>query len=289
MASCPVCARPVAVARPRCLYCGAELRAESVTAAQKSRREILAEPAAFRGDAERMLLILDLTGARPDTLARPLGVSLYEANQLAVRGGFELLKTIPKSDEDLAVAALRAAGVSVLLVPEREARGRPVLVRGGSFAPGRLRLHIDEDEVVLQREDLVLVVRGPIAREYQTPTELTKIRTATLATSFLFHLHRKGKEHPLELDPGNFEFGFTPGQGSLLELSLWLESLGAPTDDAFKKLTPALAPAAKGATGVTAPAQALVRSSGEGTLVLDNAEQFRFYSGWRGAVERRRG
>jgi len=132
-------------------------------------------------------------------------------------------------------------------------------------------------------------VRGPIAREYQTGTEVKRFRTATLAGGYLFHLHRKTEGPPVELDPFNFEFRSPPAQGSLLELTLWVESLGAPVDDTFKKIAPALAPAPKGDAGVVAPAHALARTSGVGPLVLDNIEQFRFYSGWRGALARRRG
>ncbi len=287
-ALCPVCARPVAVARPRCVYCGAPLSAEAVGAAEKISREAHAEPGASREKVERVLLILDLIGVSPGTLARALGLSSFEAAQRAARGGYELLKTVARSEEGEAVAALRAAGLAVFSVPDAEARARPLFVRGGDFAEGRLRLRTQEADVDLGGDDLLLVVRGPIVREYQPTNEVKRFRTASLAGGFLVHLHRMLAEQPLELDPFNFEFGFTPAQGSLLELNLWLESLGAPIDEAFKKLTPALAPAAKGAAGVTAPARALVRTSGEGPPVLDNVEQFRFYSGWRGAVERRR-
>ncbi len=295
MPLCPACARPVAVARPRCLWCGAELPAEFGSDAEQSAREITRAPVAAAAETEtetaarRLLLVLELGGTAPDVLARPLGLSLFEAKQRAARGGFELLRTVPGTQAEELAATLRKAGLTVFLIPEAEARRAPTTVRGGGFEDGLLRLRTEKGEAALGREDLLLVVRGPIAREYQTPAALPRFRTASLTGGYRVHLHLRRDEPPLELDPGNFEFGFTSRQSSLLELGLWLESLGAPTDDTFKKLAPALAPAAKEGTGVTAATRALVRTAGEGALVLDNVGQFRLYSGWRGAVERRRG
>jgi hypothetical protein len=258
-----------------------------VGAAEKSALEVTSGPAAPPEPA-RVLLVLDLGGTAPEELARALGLSLFEAKQRAARGGFELLRTVPRPPAEELAATLRTAGLTVFLIPEAEARRAPTAVRGGGFEEGVLRLRTEKAEAVLGREDLLLVVRGPIAREYQTPAALPKFRTASLTGGYLVHLHLRRDEPPLELDPGNFEFAFTSRQSSLLELGLWLESLGAPTDDTFKKLAPALAPSAGDGTGVAATTRALVRSAGEGALVLDNVGQFRLYSGWRGAVERRR-
>jgi hypothetical protein len=101
----------------------------------------------------------------------------------------------------------------------------------------------------------------------------------------------------VELDPGAFEFGQAPlASSSLLELTSWLEQLlvGVPSDDSFRRLPPALAPSAP-ETGVVAAAKALARPPiagrsrrGEPRRILDNLEQFRFYSAWRAALERRR-
>ena len=286
MPLCPACARPVAVARPRCLYCGAALSAEAVSEAEKSTREIRegASPTA----AERVLVVIEHSESDPDSLGRALGLSFFEASQRAARGGFDLLRTSRPAEAEELAAELRESGLAVFLVPESEARRPPSPVRGGGFEDRRLHLLTGEGEVVFRGEDLLLVVKGPIAREYQTPADRAKFSTATLPGGYLVHLHLRRDRPPYELDPDNFEFGAASRQGSLLELGLGLESLGASTDDGFKKLAPALAPAAKETTGVAAAARALVRTSGEGALVLDNVAQFRFYSGWRGAVERRR-
>jgi hypothetical protein len=286
MALCPSCARPVAVARPRCLYCGASLSAEAVAEAEQSTRE----GQSGRGTAsdERLLVVLEHREPDPEGLARTLGLTLFDAGQRAARGGFELLRTAPPAEAEEVATTLRAAGFAVFLVPQSEARRAPIPVRGGGFEDGRVRLATGDGETSIGRDDLLLVVRGPIAREYQTPQDRIRFRTASLPAGYLVHLHLRRDVPALELDPGNFEFAFTSRQGSLLELGLWLGSLGAPTDDDFKKLAPALAPTAPGGAGVAATARALVHSAGEGAVVLDNVAQFRLYSGWRGAVERRR-
>jgi hypothetical protein len=285
MALCPACARPVAVARARCLYCGAELSAEAVAAAEKSAREV---QGGRKGDSERMLVVLEHQRTDAEALARALDLSLFDAAQRAARGGFELLRTATPAEAEETAASLRAAGFVVFLVAEAEARRPPTQVRGGGFEDGRLRLHSAAGEASIGRDDLLLVVRGPIAREYQTPPDRTRFRTATLPAGYLVHLHLRREAPPLELDPGNFEFAFSSRQGSLLELGLWLGSLGAPTDDGFRKLAPALAPTAAEPTGVAATARALVHSAGGGPVPLDNVAQFRLFSGWRGAVERQR-
>ncbi len=288
MPLCPACARPVAVARPRCLYCGAALAAEAVAEAEKS--AFLVREGPPPEEAERVLVVLEHGNSDPDSLGRALGLSLFEASQRAARGGFDLVRTAPPSDAEELAADLRGAGLSAFLVPEREARRAPSPTRGGGFEDGRLRLLTPEGEVILARDDLLLVVKGPIAREYQAPMARVRFRTATLPGGYLVHLHPRRDAPPYELDPDNFEFGVGSRQGSLLELGLGLEALGAPTDDGFRKLTPALAPAAaaKGGSRVAATTRALVHSSGQAALVLDNVAQFRVYSGWRGALERRR-
>src|SRR5262245_8594249 len=297
MPVCPACARPVAVARPRCLYCGAALAAEAVKEAERSALAVREGPRAE--ESNRVLVVLEHRSYDPDALGRALGLPLFEAGQRAARGGFDLLRTLPPARAEELAAELREAGLVVHLVPETEARRPPSPTRGGAFEEGRLRLLTHEGKAVVGRDDLLLVVKGPIVREYQAPAEgagLTwsptqfghRVRTASLPGGYLVHLHLRRGPPPFELDPDNFEFGAASRQGSLHELALGLESLGAPTDDGFKRLVPALAPAADDRTGVAAATRALVHASGKGAPVLDNVAQFRLYSGWRGTVERQR-
>ena len=148
----------------------------------------------------------------------------------------------------------------------------------------------------LQTADLLIIVRGPIRREYQArEIEREKPHTATLDEGYRFHLHRKVDPAPLEVDPASFAFtkhAPLPGS-SLIELKAWLQTLGetVPVDDAFRLLPPALGEAVEEAGSLAALRG--MRSSGltpgrDAALVLDNVAQFRFYSGWRAAIERMR-
>src|SRR5262245_57882155 len=107
MPACPSCQRPVATTRPTCLYCGAELPAEAVSAAQDAARRIAGAPteAALESPAAepapeaapRFLLVVDLTGQGVTDLARLLELPAYEAGQRERQGGLQLHRV---GDED---------------------------------------------------------------------------------------------------------------------------------------------------------------------------------------------
>jgi hypothetical protein len=116
---------------------------------------------------------------------------------------------------------------------------------------------------------------------------------ATLGPGYRFHLHRRREPRPLELDPGAFEFGAAAGLADSSEQRLiaWLATLttGVPVDDSFERQTPALAPA-EPPGGPLSALEALGRPSSRHqaptSQILDNLAQFRFYSAWRGLLER---
>ena len=102
-ATCPHCARPVAAAQPRCVYCGGELPAEAVEAATAARAALEAEwaregtsrvaglPATPDATATpRVLLVLVTARADEAALARALSLSAFEASQRRRRGGPDL-------------------------------------------------------------------------------------------------------------------------------------------------------------------------------------------------------
>jgi hypothetical protein len=283
MAPCLRCGRPLAASRSRCVYCGAE--APPTAAALP---DVPPEPS-------RRLLVLARTGdADPDALARALGLSAADAAHRVRRGGWQLLRIAEPAAAREQVAQLAGAGLVAMLVPEAEVRlsARPVVARGGEWTGPELSLRTTEGSMRVEASHLVLVVQGPIAREYQTSQEVKRARTATLESGYRFHLHRKGEARPVELDPGGFDFGSRASSASsLLQLSAWVRELarGVLVDDAFRRLPPELGVAESPAAGPLAAADALgVRAAvrGEATLVLDNLRQFRFYSAWRAAVER---
>lgn len=291
--TCPSCQRPVAVARERCLYCGAAL--PHVPQAQAPPSPPVPTAAARE---ERALLVVDFAGADPTAVARALQLSPFDAAQRVRRGGLQLWRLAGTAEVVAEAEAIAAAGLAVMTLPEAEVRtaARPLVALGGRFADGMLDARVEGGRLRIARPDLLLVVRGPIARNYPTAPDLKRLRTATLETGYRIHLHRRADPQPLELDPGSFEFSepALASRSSLLELLEWLETLaqGLPIDNDFRLLMPALGVAAQGSGSVGALVDTLTQRQGRSrdpaTLILDNVEQFRFYSAWRAAMARRR-
>jgi hypothetical protein len=312
MPHCPSCGRPVALTREACLDCGVALPAGLVPAppSLEASRPACAPTAGEEPSSpprDRVLLVIDLGGASPDALARGLGLSAYEAALLARRGGFHLHAILGEPAATKARLRLEDEELRVDAVPEAEARLRPVPAGGGERERERLHLHTEEGALTLAGEDLLIVVRGPIARQLKPPEASSLARvlahssrgtnSPSLEEGYRVHLHRRLEPRPLEIDPANFEFGFAPHGSARLEIEDWLLSLGpgVPRDDGFRWLPPALGVAGPEARTALSAVGRLSRAArgndpartGE-AVVLDNTEQFRFYSGWRGAIERRR-
>jgi hypothetical protein len=246
--------------------------------------------------ADRAVVVLDLRGVEADRLAAALGLVPYEARQRAMVGGYQMHRALSAQEAAAEAARLAAAGLVAVVVPPAEAaeRARPVLVHGGQREPGALALSTAEGPVVLRGGEVLFVVRGPIAREYQPGAEVRRVRTARLDGGHRLHLYRTASLRPLEIDPLAFDFGREPltSLSSLLTVLEWIAEVApeAPTDDGFRRLTPALGPSEAPAGGRLAAAAALdaTRSrSKDGPQPLDNVGQFRAYSAWRAAVELR--
>jgi hypothetical protein len=290
----------VAVARATCVYCGASLPPD----ARPDGREhggpaasLAAEPPVAVESAARLLLVLDLEATPVEAVARGLGLASYEADLLGRRGGYHLHRILEEGAAEREAERLRSEGVIVDTVPESEARARPLRAVGGECGWGFLSLRTEEKPVTLRRRDLLIIVQGPIARQYQQVYRRRKVEVASLEEGFRVHFHRRTDPRPVEIDGANFEFGFTVTGSTRLELEAWIEAVsrGVPRDDRFRRVPPAFGVAEPEAKGPLAAASALSRTSrgrhttGEGeSVVLDNGAQFAFYSGWRGALERRR-
>src|SRR5262245_58263487 len=202
MALCPSCNWPVAMARPRCLYCGAALPAEAVEEAAQGAAAAtgpgggpLSAPAAGEDGpgVARALLILDLTsGGDAEALGRALGIPLFEAGQRILRGGYQVHKLDAMAEVEKEEDVLAAAGVRVLVVTEAEARRLPVVVAGGGHEGEGFRFQTEAGPLDVAARDVALVVKGPITREYQAVLrKRNKLATATLEGGYRIHLHRK--------------------------------------------------------------------------------------------------
>ncbi len=304
MAVCPSCRRPVAVARASCLYCGAQLPPALVPAPPSSKDPVSpgeppSPPAASEEEASlpRVLIVVDLESARPETLASALGLSAYEAELLARRGGFHLYRILGGELAEDEVSRLRAQDLTVEMLPESEVRSQPLRALGGERGEGRFELRTEEGSLTLRREELFIIVRGPIARQYQPTYKRRRVDIASLDEGYRVHFHRRTHHRPVEIDAANFEFGFAVTGSTRLELDAWVDAIGAgvPCDDGFRRLPPAFGIAAPEPKGPLGAAGSLSRRSrggeglGEGeSVVLDNGAQFVFYSVWRAALERRR-
>jgi len=292
MANCPSCGRPVAVVRATCFYCGAPLPPEDVEAG-----DVSPSPGPSPEGGGRTLVVLDLAGVDIAALAQALDRPFFEAGLVARRDGFHLHRILEPAAAGAEAARLAACGVTTLLLPEAEARIRPVRALGGKRGDGSLVLRTEEGPAEVHRGDLLLVVRGPITREYQPAARRRRVDTTHLEEGYRVHLHRRHEPQPVEIDAATFERGVSATGSARLEIDAWAEEVrgGAPCDDGFRRLSPALGPAEPEPKGALAAASSLGRAArgqgsghDEGPVVLDNAAQFRFYSGWRAAVERRR-
>lgn len=287
--------------RPKCFYCGKPLpqellvavEATAADAIQQLEQQLPGVPAAATAPAtpatERSLIILDLRQGDADGVARALGVSRFDAAQRLRRGGYQLHRIVLPDEAREELALLSSAGMRALLLPEVQARVEPSLVSGGRLEPGRLVGRFAHGRFEWPTADLLLVVKGPIRREHQAEDKnLRRIKSAAPSEGYRFHLHRVSDPRPIELDPGAFDFDAERGNvgSSLLRMNAWLDSFEKPplVDDGFRFLPPALQAAQESDATARALGRAAERKAP--SVVLDNLLQFRFYSGWRGALER---
>jgi len=236
-------------------------------------------------------VVVALDGVDPERLPGALGISPYEARQCAKGGGYHLQRVAAAADAEAYRERLAAQGITAFTFDETTVRAAadPELAQGGRFDGHALTVRTPAGAIDIAGDDLLLVVKGPITREPPPMESLRWSRTATLEPGFRFHLHRIDRPRPLEIDPAAFDLGANrAGFSSLLEIAGWVAALAAPVDDGFRRVSPALAPIAPAAVGAPVPLQdALRAATARPGVTLDNIAQFRFYSAWRGAVERR--
>ena len=284
MAGCPECGRPVALARASCLYCGAALGEAAA---------LLAEPAptAAEDEAPPSLVVVDIERVDPPELADAFSLPAAETAQWVRRGGFRLTSSAATPERaEAEVARLTQLGLSAVALPGSEvAEARaPYEALSVRRHAERLEVRHSDGRLAIAAPDVLLLVTGPIRREYQTTTEKRRFRLATLDQGYRFHLHLHRELRPVELDPHSLEFeGDVPPGSSQLRLSGWLTGLGPDwaRDDGFRLVPPALG-LEQPTTGPQQLAAALRGGDDGGSQVLDNVTQFRFFSAWQGLTRR---
>ena len=298
-ATCPRCARPVAAAQPRCVYCGAELPAEAVAAARGRARR---PGGGMRPAARHRAAVTsgaDEAPAPPRACSswtsrartrprwpRALGLSAFEASQRRRRGGLDLHRILPAAEAAEEAERLAGQGLDVLEIAEDEVR-RAAAGPGHAAAPRRRgALALDGRRRAAPprgRRTSCWSCAGPIAREYQTrPEARRQRRPATLEPGYRSTCTGAGRPRPRRAGPRRLRLRRRrrPRRSSLLQLAAWLDRLcrarAARTTPSAASCRPALGRARRAARGAAACAAA--RSA---------ARRGAAASGARGARQRR--
>jgi hypothetical protein len=234
---------------------------------------------------------VELGGALLENVAAALGLTAFEAEQRARRGGWQVHRLGSEEAMEVEAERVRQRGLSALVVPGSELApsAAPLVALGGRGFENGLRVRAEGTTLDLRGEDILLLVVGTIHREVTEEVKKRHSRPPRPQPGLRFHFYRPGDPRPIELDPDSFAFDDAPGvpSSSLIAIHSWLAALMPPplTDEGFRDLTPALSPAEPAAPELvtalrTGPAR-------DAASVLDNLRQFRFYSGWRAALARR--
>jgi hypothetical protein len=309
-AHCAVCARPVAMARASCIYCGAPISAEVQEAAALAAQRVLqskslthletAAKGALGKHPPRRYLVIDTATALPETLAQACSISAWEARQWQAASRYRLLKVGAESPDGTLEAGLKESGLTFFSVPEQTvAPGRnPVVLESIDLSATPLQCTLRHDAEAppkrraLPEQDVTLVISAFIKRE--RVRDLASLRApadARMEDALLVHLHLVNEARPWEIDPHRTGYEgahLASAHLSTRELVRRL-SAKAPHDDAFRNIVPALAPGADPLSDFAGLKKTAKGASKElKIVVLDNVAQFREYSAWRGAVERER-
>ncbi len=293
----------MAVAGPRCLYCGAALPKDVVTAAA---RDVEAAPR----EVDAGYVVLDLEGADPARVADALGLGAYDAAQ-RIRRGLQLHRVAPEDETRAEAERLLGLGLAAIAIPGAEVReaARPRRATRGRLEATRL-VATTEQGTEIAAADLLLLVHGAIERRHQGPRPQIKwgafrfgsefglptpeVATATLETGHRYHLYFRDEIRPVEIDPAAFALEGDPAESVARRLAEWAVALAAtePVDDGFRRVPPVFGPAADatatlGALRAVRAPRSEAPKDGE-RVILDTLAQFRTYSGWRAAAARRR-
>ncbi len=125
---CPACARPIAMARATCVYCGEALSAavqeEAARAAQKilQTRSLASLEAITAGSGRdlkpRRYVVIDTRAAAVETIADACGVSVWEARQWQAASRYRLVRVSTEPADGPLESGLRTKGLRVLIVPD---------------------------------------------------------------------------------------------------------------------------------------------------------------------------
>ena len=304
---CPACARPIAMARANCVYCGAVLSVEALEEAAQAAQRILhtrslanleaIAQTSGRAQPPRRYVVIDTRAAAETVIADACGVSAWEARQWQAASRYRLVRVSSEPADGPLESGLRDKGLRVLIVPDdtvtKSRNPIPVESIDPVSLPAQCTVREDPEAPPARRPlregDLALIVSASIKRERVKEQTSRRVPADTrLEDVWLVHVHLKGESRPWEIDPFRTAYegaGLASAHMRTLELVRRLEAV-APHDDSFKNVVPALSQGADPSSGLESFASAPARKSKEPkVVVLDNLAQFREYSAWRGAIE----
>jgi hypothetical protein len=304
---CPACARPIAMVRATCVYCGAALPEDGLEEAARAARKVLqsknlagleAVTQGFgREQPPRRYVVIDTTSAPVERIAEACSVSVWEARQWQAASRYRLLKISAEPADGPLESGLVQSGLDPIVVPEATvARSRnPILLESIDplADPPQCTVRDDAEASPSRRDlregDLTLIVSAPIKRERVKDPAPSRPRAETRTEdAWLVHLHLRGEARPWEIDPLRTAYegaGLSSAYMRTLELVRRLSAL-APHDEAFRNIVPALSPGLDPLRDLDGLAPAAKRKDKEPrVVVLDNVAQFREYSAWRGALQ----
>ena len=136
---CPACARPIAMARANCVYCGAalssEAREEAVQSAQRilQTRSLASLEAVAHGSPRdqlpRRYVVIDTAASAVEVIAEACGVSGWEARQWRAASRYRLVRVSTEPADGSLESGLRAKGPRVLILPDETVARSPNPIR----------------------------------------------------------------------------------------------------------------------------------------------------------------
>src|SRR6187399_2076554 len=125
---CPSCARPIAMARPNCVYCGAALSAEALEEAALAAQRILQTSSlanleavakgSGREQPPRRYVVIDTRASEIEVVADACAVSAWDARQWRAASRYRLVRVSAEPADGPLESGLRAKGLRVLIVPD---------------------------------------------------------------------------------------------------------------------------------------------------------------------------
>lgn len=293
--SCPACERPNGDQATKCLYCSEPLEPVAHTDAEVGDE---ANIAIAPPESDRYLVILIPSAPADDhkveTLADAAGMSRYEARLSLASTRPRVFRQVEELFARGLSEQLQAARIPHYVVSEQTVRALPVSrAQSVTFAPMHFDVILEGRRLAIPYRDILLLVRGEIARESHNDKRLATTRGATrsLSPGLLLHLYSKEASVAVELDPDGFswpELGAGSSRSALLNLENFLDAVeqrasGVAVDRGFDREPPVFSRAAGDGQDLT---QVLSGSAPRGGVLYDNQNQFRFYARWRYRLER---